>query len=152
MNSSVLILVLIVAAIIFIVIKFARIYTISVSDFKSLFIGMNDDKLRDVTVEGPNHTTFKYQIYPVESIECYDKKDNHKILKNGPGLEVRFTNLNSKKTLFYFDSIRIQGSILTGSNSRYLDSRRKTIDLNNISKIEVRNIKKGFRYASNPFN
>ncbi len=152
MNSSVLILVLIAAAIIFIVIKFARIYTISVSDFKSLFIGMNDDKLRDVTVEGPNHTIFKYQIYPVESIECYDKKDNHKILKNGPGVEVRFTDLSSKKTLFYFDSIRIQGSILTGSNSRYLDSYRKTIDLNKISKIEVRNIKKGFRYASNPFN
>ena len=152
MNYQLPIFSLVVAAIIFIIIKTARIYSIPVADFKSLLSGMNDSKLIDVTARGPHHASFKYQIYPIDIIPCFDKKGNSISLKNSPALEIQFTAMDNKKKSFYFDTIRMNGTIVKGSQSRFVTSIQGTIDLNTVTKIELRKIKKGFKYVGNPFN
>lgn len=148
MNYPVLLLLLVVAIGIVLVKIFATKYTISASGFKSLLSGMNDARLTEVTTRGPNRVILKYKIYPIDMISCYDKKGNAVLLKNSPALEIAFTDHDNKKTIFYFDTLRINGNIVTGSQSRFINNTHKSVDINTVSKIELQSIKKGFKYLS----
>lgn len=152
MDYGVLILILVVAILVFARIIFSKKYTISVSDLKALLSNMNESRLINVTASGPNNSVFSYMIYPIDIITCYDKKGNTAILKNNPGLEIQFTDMENKKKSFYFDTIRIQENIVSGNPSRFICSLTKAVDLNKVIKIELRNIKKGFKYKGSPFS
>ena len=152
MDYGVLILILVVAILVFARIIFSKKYTISVSDLKSLLSNMNESRLINVTASGPNNSVFSYMIYPIDIITCYDKKGNTAILKNNPGLEIQFTDIENKKKSFYFDTIRKQENIVSGNPSRFICSLTKAVDLNKVIKIELRNIKKGFKYKGSPFS
>ncbi len=151
MNLFVLWLFLGVVVFIILIRIFTPTYTLTIDQFKSLFKGMNDDLLVDATVVGPNHAIFRYKIYPIEVIECYNKKDNLVLIKNSPALEIQFTDNNNKRTGFYFDLLRVNGNIISGGDSRYFSNRIKTIDLSTVNKIELRKLKKGLKYTKTPF-
>jgi hypothetical protein len=151
MNFFVLWLILGVAVFVIFVRLLTPTYTLTIEQFKGLFKGMNDNLLVDATAVGPNHAMFTYKIYPIDVIECYNKKDNLVVIKNSPALEIQFTDNNNKRTGFYFDLLRVNGNIITGGDSRYLSNRIKTIELNTVIKIELRKMKKGFKYTKNPF-
>ncbi len=151
MNYPLIIFLGVIAIAIVLAIIFAKKYTMPVAEFKSLFSGMHDGTLIDVVTVGPRGILLKYKMYPIGSIRCYDKKGNLVILKNKPGLEIQFTSQQSGKTSIYFDTIRINGDIVTGCPSRYIGGIQKTIDLRTVNSIELRNIKKAFKYKSKPF-
>ena len=75
------------------------------------------------------------------------KKGNVVELKNSPSLEIRFTNSNNKKTIFYFDLISVDETFVSGVQSRFITSIRKTIPLNTIRTIEIQDGKKKFSYV-----
>lgn len=151
MNYPLIIFLAVVIVAIVLVIVFAKKYTFSVTEFKNLFSGMHDGMLINVEAVGPRQILLKYKMYPIDSVRCYDKKGNMVMLKNKPGLEIQFTSQQSGKTSIYFDTIRINGDIVTGSPSRYIGGIQKTIDLRTVESIELRNIKRAFKYKNNPF-
>lgn len=146
MNLPVILFIALVFIVLLLIKQGAKSYTMSVNDFKSIFSDMNDSRMMEVTAIGPHDTMFTYMSYPIDIIECYDKKGHRIALKNSPSIEVQFTAKRRKKVSVYFDTIRINGAIITGSASRFASQFVAAIDLNDIEKIELRNFKKGFRY------
>lgn len=89
-------------------------------------------------------------MYPIDAINCYDKKGTFASVKNSPALEIQFIDYNKNKTGFYFDLLRVNGNIVIGVQSRFLNAATKTIDLNTIEKIEFKTQKRGFKYVNKP--
>jgi hypothetical protein len=102
--------------------------------------------MREVTTRGPVGDEAKYLTYPIDSIHVIDKSGRAVAIPNGPAIEIRFTNTAGKRTIFYFDLIRVNGDRVTGVQSRLITSIRKTISLSSTKKIEVQNGGKNFRY------
>jgi hypothetical protein len=79
-------------------------------------------------------------------IKCIDDKNKEAAIANSPSIEMRITH-NGHKTIFYFDRVYVGDSLLTGVESRFISAIRKSIPLKEISRIEVQDGKKNFRYA-----
>jgi hypothetical protein len=146
MNLQVLLFLVVVMAVLFLVKQYAKTYTMSVVEFRRLFNGMNGSRMIEVTTKGPYNETFTYLSYPIDVIECYDNKQNRVAIKNSPALEVQFTTKRGKRVSVYFDTIRINGTVITGSPSRFASKLETIVDLNEIEEIELRKVKKGFQY------
>lgn len=125
-----------------------KTYYIPVSSFKAQFAGLDSSKLKTVNTRSPFGGVAEYKTYPINVIECFDKKGNKFSLANGPAIEIRFTDTNNKKTVFFFDLMRVTDSTVTGSMSRIIPSLRKTIKLGAIKKIEVQNGGKKYQYIN----
>ncbi len=124
-----------------------KTYYISVDSFKQQFAAVNTLKLKQVITMGPGGDKVKYETTPIEIIKCVDSKGNAAELKNSPSIEIRFTYNNNKRTVFYFDLISVNDSSITGVQSRFITSIQKTIPINSITRIEVQDGKKKFRYV-----
>jgi hypothetical protein len=125
-----------------------KTYYIPVDSFKQQFVGMNTSKYREVTTRGPMGYKVTYKTFPIDIIKCVDKKGNPVELRNSPSLEIRFTDTNNKKTIFYFDLISVDETHVRGVQSRFITSIKKTIPLNAIKKIEIQDGKKNFVYVN----
>jgi hypothetical protein len=87
-----------------------------------------------------------YSTYPIDSIKCVDKNGKPFLLKNGPSIEIRFTDNNNKRNTFYFDRIFVVRDSITGYQSRIF-SIKKTIPLNTVKTIEIQDGQKKYRYV-----
>jgi hypothetical protein len=120
-------------------------YRIPLDSFRQQFA--NKEKSREVTTQGPIGGTVKYNTYPIDIIKCVDKKGRAVELKNSPSLEIRFTDINNKKTIFYFDLLSVDENTVSGSRSRIAPGIQKSIPISNIKKIEVQDGKKNYMYV-----
>ena len=126
-------------------------YYISMESFRNQFSRIDSTRLKQVELAeggmlmaGGN----RYLANPVKTIKCTDKNGNPAELQNSPSIEIRFTyGEKNKRTVFYFDRIFVSDSSVTGVESRFISSMRKTIPLKSITKIEVQDGKKNFHYA-----
>jgi len=123
-------------------------YLIPVADLRAQFAGIDSTNLVDVVVRGPVGERYHYLANPLRTIYCADKKNNPKVLINSPSIEMRITNRENEKTIFYFDRIFVSETTLYGVQSRFIPSIAKRIPLNEIKKIEVQDGKKNFRYIA----
>jgi len=122
-------------------------YFIPVDSFKEQLVGLAPTK--EVTTRGPGGDKVKYMTYPITSIKCIDKSGSAYNLIISPAIEIRITyGDNNKRTNFYFDLIRINDTLVTGGQSRFIPSIKKTISLNSITKIEIQDGHKNFRYVN----
>ena len=121
-------------------------YYIPVNSFKAQFGGMKQSGMKEVTVQGPVGERVSYKTFPQDSVDCIDKNGNLIRLEKIPSLEIRFTDSNNKKTVFYFDRIFVTDTSVSGMYSRIL-GLQKTIPLNTIKKIEIQNGRKNYRYV-----
>ena len=124
-----------------------KTYYIPIDSFKQQFAGMDSSKLKNVTTRGPMGDQVTYQTYPIDFIKCIDKNGNPVDLKNSPSIEIRFTDINNKKTIFYFDLLSVNETSVSGVRSRFITSIRTTIPLKTVKAIEVQDGKKKFSYA-----
>jgi hypothetical protein len=122
-------------------------YYIPVDSFKQQFADMDSSSLREVTTRGPAGDRVTYKTYPIDFIKCVDDKGNHFELPNSPSIEIRFTDLRGKRTIFYFDLMHVTDTSITGIQSRFIPSIHKTIFINQIKKIEVQDGHKNFHYV-----
>ena len=125
-----------------------KTYYIPVDSFKQQFAGMDTSKMKEVTTRGPVGDKVKYKTFPMDFIKCVDKKGNPAELRNSPSLEIKFTDINNKKTIFYFDLISVDNVYVKGVQSRFITSIKKTIPLNTIKSIEIQDGRKNFRYIN----
>jgi hypothetical protein len=122
-------------------------YYIPVNSFREQFAGIDSIKLREVTVEGPFYTEYHYLANPITTIQCVDKKGNPYQLTNTPSLEARFTyGHKNKKKIYYFDRIFVDAHSVIGVESRFIESIRTSIPLDSITKIEIQDGRKKFKY------
>jgi len=123
-----------------------KTYYIPVDSFTEQMKDIDSVELRTVYTKGPAGDVVSYETYPIDYIKCVDKKNNPVELKNSPSIEIRFTDKNNKRTIFYFDQIYIQDSTVIGDGSRFI-SYQKEIPLNEIKQIEVQDGRKNFKYV-----
>ena len=122
-----------------------KTYYIPVASFKEQFKGIDSTKLKIVSTRGPVGDIAEYPANPIDYIKCVDKNNNPFELKNGPSIEIRFTTKNNKRTIFYFDRIFLNDTLIIGEMSRFLRFR-KSISINNVKLIEVQDGHKNFKY------
>ena len=146
MTKTILFSIIIIGLIFFM--SSCKTYYIPVDSFKQQFAGMDTSKLKEVTTRGPMGDKVKYKTFPIDFIKCVDKNGNPVELKNSPSLEIRFTDTNNKKTIFYFDLISVDETYVRGVQSRFITSIKKTIPLNTIKTIEIQDGKKKFSYVN----
>jgi hypothetical protein len=122
-----------------------KTYFIPIESFKEQMKDIDSVELKTVNTRGPMGDVVTYKTYPIEFIKCVDKKNNSFELKNSPSIEIRLTEKNNKRTIFYFDQIYIQDSTVIGDGSRFI-YYQKTIPIKNIKLIEVQDGHKNFKY------
>jgi hypothetical protein len=123
-----------------------KTYYIPVESFKEQFKGIDSTKLRIVKTRGPAGDVAEYLANPIDSIRCFDKNNNPLKLKNSPSIEIRFTQYNKKRTVFYFDRVCLQDTLIIGEMSRFIQYRR-SISIKNVILIEVQDGHKDFKYV-----
>ena len=123
-------------------------YYIPLDSFKQQFAGMDSSKLREVTTRGPAGDKVRYKAYPIDYIKCVDSKGNTMEIKNSPSIEIRFTDTNNRKTIFYFDLIRVNETTISGIQSRFITGFHKSIPIDAVRKIEVQDGGKKFHYMN----
>jgi len=130
----------------FVVLNACKTYLIPVQSFKEQFNGIDSTKLRLVKTRGPAGDVAEYLANPIEYIKCVDKSDMPLELKNSPSIEIRFTEKNNKRSIFYFDRLFVQDTLIIGEMSRFIRFR-KGISINNVILIEVQDGHKNFKYV-----
>lgn len=123
-----------------------KTYYIPVESFKEQFNGIDSTKLKIVNTRGPAGDIAQYPANPIEYIKCVDKDNNPFELKNSPSIEIRFTEQNNKRTVYYFDRVFLQDTLIIGDISRFIHYR-KEISINNVKLIEVQDGHKNFKYV-----
>ncbi|MBT4881671.1 MAG: hypothetical protein HON40_03870 [Flavobacteriales bacterium] len=124
-------------------------YLMPIESFEEQFQNVNESSREEVKVRTPYYgISTKYLANTINNITCFDKNNNSIILKNSPSIEIRITEKNEKKTIFYFDRVYQENSIVYGDKSR-IPGFEKGIPLDSILKIEIQDGKKNFKYIEN---
>jgi hypothetical protein len=124
-----------------------EVYTISLESFKEQFGNMMDLEWKEVKVKNPNGMINKYKTFPIEIIKCKNDDGKEVLLKIKPSIEMRITYSNNKKSVFYLDRIRVENNTVFGHQSRFFRFITKEIHFREISKIEIQDGKKQFKYV-----
>ncbi len=70
-------------------------------------------------------------------VKVLDKTEREVTLYVTRRMGVRITKKDGKRKTFYFDTLLIQDSLITGKNEHFFGTNIKPINLNNIAKIEL---------------
>jgi len=124
-----------------------KTYYISLNSFKEQFAGIDSTKLRIVYTQGPLGDIVDYPANPIDLIQCTDKQNNKLELENSPSLEITFINKKNRKTVYYFDRIFVHDTLITGYLAKSI-MHKKSISLNSVQRIEIRDGKKNFTYVA----
>jgi hypothetical protein len=71
------------------------------------------------------------------SITCLDKNGKEAIIEVTNRTSVRITKSDSSRTSFYFNTLLIQDSTITGSKTHFFEAHIKPIRLRDVARIEV---------------
>ena len=124
-------------------------YVIPIESFKQQFDTINSTKMIDVTTLGPWGDIHKYKANPIVVIKCLNKDGEPAQLINRPSIEMRVTyGYKKKRTIFYFDKVYLENGYIVGGQSRILEFMEKKISLDSVSKIEVQDGQKKYRYLN----
>ena len=72
-------------------------------------------------------------------LRVFDKTEKELIIPVTHRTQVRITKKDGKRSTFYFDTLIIQDSLITGKLGHFSTYKIIPINLNNISKIELQN-------------
>lgn len=73
----------------------------------------------------------------LRQVKVLDKNEKECIIPVTNHTGVRVTTKDGKRKTFYFNTLIIQDSIITGKNDHFIGTNIKPINLNNIEKIEL---------------
>jgi hypothetical protein len=130
-----------------ILISSCKTYFMPVGSFLEQVPSLETVNLRQVTTKDPGGFKSTYSVYPIDSIKCFDKDGTSYMLKNGPSIEIRFTDVNGKRSTFYFDRTWVVRDSVIGVGSRIF-SQKKTIPVSTIKTIEIQDGHKKYLYIN----
>ncbi len=99
----------------------------------------------NVTHSSPMIPSQRYNGNGVKELICYDKHEKKTSLRITPAIEMRITDTNGHRHIFYFDTVNLEDSVLVGMNSRILSTKRR-LSIANMRKVEVQNGGKAYQY------
>jgi len=73
----------------------------------------------------------------LREVKVFDKNERECVLLVNNHTGVRITKKDGKRKTFYFDTLIIKDSTITGKNDHFFGVSIKPINLNNIEKIEL---------------
>lgn len=73
----------------------------------------------------------------LRQVKVLDKNEKECVIPVTNHTGVRITKKDGKRKTFYFDTLIIQDSTITGKNDHFIGTNIKPINLNNIEKIEL---------------
>jgi uncharacterized protein (UPF0333 family) len=123
-----------------------KTYYVPIDSFKAQFDGIDSTKLILVQTRGPAGDIVEYLANPLLYINCVDKNNNQYELKNSPSIEIRFTENNNKRTVFYFDRVYLHDTLICGVKSRFI-GLKDCISFHDLELIEVQDGRKNFKYV-----
>ena len=126
-------------------------YYIPIDSFKEQFKDIDSTALKLVSTRGPAGEIEHYPANPIVQIKCIDKEGNPFLLTNSPSIEMRITEIDNKRTVFYFDRVYLRDSLIVGDRSRFI-YLPKAIPINNVKLIEVQDGHKNFKYVETEKN
>ncbi|MDP1800997.1 MAG: hypothetical protein Q8L81_06580 [Bacteroidota bacterium] len=119
------------------IISCATYHMTTESLLKQLADTQNEKKINVLVV-------FPYFFFPgvvtgnsLTEVKVLDKNGNEGIIPVNRQTSVRITKKDGKRKTFYFDTLIIEDSTITGKNDHFIGVAIKPIKLNNIEKIEL---------------
>jgi hypothetical protein len=73
----------------------------------------------------------------LKTIKCSDKNGKEKTIDITNRTGVRITKTDGTKTTFYFNTLLLRDSTITGSKTHFFNAQIKPINLGDIGKIEI---------------
>ena len=73
----------------------------------------------------------------LKTIKCLDKNGREKEISVTNRTGVRITRIDNSKTTFYFNTLLIKDSAITGSKTHFFNAEVTPIKISEISKIEI---------------
>jgi len=95
------------------------------------------EKKVTVLVAFPFFVPFVVTGNSLQQVKVLDKKGKEFVVPVTNHTGIRVTKKDGKRKTFYFNTLIIQDSIITGKNDHFIGTNIKPINLNNIEKIEL---------------
>ncbi len=95
------------------------------------------EKKVTVLVAFPIFVPFVVTGNSLQQVKVLDKNGNEFVIPVTNHTGIRVTKKDGKRKTFYFNTLIIQDSIITGKNDHFIGTNIKPINLNNIEKIEL---------------
>ncbi len=73
----------------------------------------------------------------LQTITVLDKNGNETVIPVTNRTSVRITRIDSSRTTFYFNTLLIQDSTISGSKTHFFEAHIKPMKLKDIAKIEI---------------
>jgi hypothetical protein len=73
----------------------------------------------------------------LSQITVFDKNEIERVIPVNHHTAVRITKKDGSRKTFYFNTLLIQDSLITGKNEHFIGTNIKPINLNNIEKIQL---------------
>jgi hypothetical protein len=73
----------------------------------------------------------------LQFINCLDKNGKERVLRVTNRTGIRITKMNGERNTFYFNTLLVKDSLITGKKDHFIGVNIKPINLNNIQKIEL---------------
>jgi uncharacterized protein (UPF0333 family) len=73
----------------------------------------------------------------LQTIKCLDKNNKETIITVTNRTSVRITRTDSSHTIFYFNTLLIQDSTISGSKTHFFEAHIRPIKLREVAKIEI---------------
>ena len=73
----------------------------------------------------------------LKELKCYDDYEKEKVIHITNHTGIRITKKDNSQKTFYFNTLIIHDSVITGENTHFFNSPIKPIKLDDIAKIEL---------------
>jgi len=123
-----------------------KTYTISPESLKSQLLESGNIR-QEVEINNPLlYGNIRYKANAIGHLSISDRDGNRLLMPNSPALEMRITQKNGKRNIFYFDTVILENDSLKGSKSRFIPGLTGSIPFDSIVKIEIQDGGKDFHY------
>jgi hypothetical protein len=97
----------------------------------------NSGQQKKETYFAPFYVPFSVTGNSLKEIKVLDKNEQETVLPVTNHTGVRITKNDGKRKTFYFNTLLIKDSMITGKNDHFIGTNIKPINLNNVKRVEI---------------
>ena len=112
-------------------------YNLSTQSLLEQFANTKTEKKENVIIAFPFFLPFEVTGNDLREIKCLDNNGNEVVLPVTNHTGVRITKKDGSRKTFYFDTLLIKDSTISGRKSHLIGTDIKPINLNDIQNIEL---------------
>lgn len=113
-------------------------YHISTESLVQQFVNTQPEKKNTYVIAFPLVIPFSVNGNSLRTLTVLDKNGKETVIPVTYRTSVRITRNDSSRTTFYFNTLLLQDSTISGSKTHFFEAHIRPIKLKDIAKIEVR--------------